>query len=158
MSCPLLFWQQVKRETREFFLCFSSCIFSGAVSCSYIPVANSSCKFYLHWGKHSQAQKKSKCTTFGKVLVECTYFIFDISLKPFSKFESSLKKPFIVKHRYSNEGFYEIFKFFLYLYYSVLYLYYFVFIFIFLLFNSFLFIMECFSSFLGAGNYKNKTS
>ena len=42
----------------EFFLCFSSCIFSGAVSCSCIPVANSSCKFYLHWGKHSQAQKK----------------------------------------------------------------------------------------------------
>ena len=38
MSCPLLFWQQVKREAREFFLCFSSCIFSGAVSCSYIPV------------------------------------------------------------------------------------------------------------------------
>ena len=24
------------------------------------PVANSSCKFYLHWGKHSQTQKLSK--------------------------------------------------------------------------------------------------
>ena len=50
--------------------------------------------------------------------MECTHFIFEISLKPFSKFESNLKKkPFIVKHKYSNEGFYEIFKFFLYLYF-----------------------------------------
>ena len=73
-SAPPFFWEtsgpelhelaiQIKYVTHgvpllEFFLCFSSCIFSGAVSCSCIPVANSSCKFYLHWGKHSQAQKK----------------------------------------------------------------------------------------------------
>ena len=25
-----------------------------------IPVANPSCKFYLHWGKHSQTQKQNK--------------------------------------------------------------------------------------------------
>ena len=31
--------------------------------CSCIPVGNSSCKFYLHWGKHSQAQKKSQQST-----------------------------------------------------------------------------------------------
>ena len=41
-------------------VCFSSYIFFCAVSCSCIPVANSSCKFYFHWGKHSQARQSLK--------------------------------------------------------------------------------------------------
>ena len=52
-----------------------SCVFPVANSCVQfpavafqlqIPVANSSCKFYLHWGKHSQAQKLSK-----QILIRC---------------------------------------------------------------------------------------
>ena len=54
------------------FLCFSSCIFLCAVSCSCIPVANSSCKFYSHWGKHSQAQKLSK-----QILIRCQVSMID---------------------------------------------------------------------------------
>ena len=54
------------------FLCFSSCIFLCAVSCSCIPVANSSCKFYFHWGKHSQAQKLS-----NQILIRCQVSIND---------------------------------------------------------------------------------
>ena len=40
--------------------------------CSCIPVANSSCKFYLHWGKHSQAQKLSK-----QILIRCQVSMID---------------------------------------------------------------------------------
>ena len=39
---------------------------------SCIPVANSSCKFYLHWGKHSQAQKLSK-----QILIRCQVSMID---------------------------------------------------------------------------------
>ena len=39
---------------------------------SCIPVANSSCKFYSHWGKHSQAQKLSK-----QILIRCQVSMID---------------------------------------------------------------------------------
>ena len=39
---------------------------------SCIPVANSSCKFYFHWGKHSQAQKLSK-----QILIRCQVSMID---------------------------------------------------------------------------------
>ena len=39
---------------------------------SCIPVANSGCKSYLHWGKHSQAQKLSK-----QILIRCQVSMID---------------------------------------------------------------------------------
>ena len=76
---PKALWEELGAELPEdriyvasIFLCFSSCILLCAVSCSCIPVANSSCKFYLHWGKHSQAQKLSK-----QILIRCQVSMID---------------------------------------------------------------------------------
>ena len=56
------------RQFASIFLCFSSCIFLCAVAFQL----HSSCKFYLHWGKHSQAQKLSK-----QILIRCQVSMID---------------------------------------------------------------------------------
>ena len=45
---------------------------------SCIPVANSSCKFYLHWGKHSQARQSLK----SSLLVLCWLFFAPANASP----------------------------------------------------------------------------
>ena len=53
-----------------------SCVFPVAYSCVQFPAVafqlHSSCKFYLHWGKHSQAQKLSK-----QILIRCQVSMID---------------------------------------------------------------------------------
>ena len=68
------------RDKIEYTLLQFSCVFQLHIllrsflqlHSSCIPVANSSCKFYFHWGKHSQAQKLSK-----QILIRCQVSMID---------------------------------------------------------------------------------
>ena len=64
------------RDKIEYTLLQFSCVFPVAYSSAQFPAVafqlHSSCKFYFHWGKHSQAQKLSK-----QILIRCQVSMID---------------------------------------------------------------------------------